>query len=179
MIDEHNNWLVHHLPLDQQEYAQTEQSVLNNFLLVGQTVLKTLKDIYTAWQVARGKMLMLDNEIFGESIEDIEDQLDDLQLAEFIYRTDYVRWRQYPRYLQALNIRLDRLEHNLDADLDAVYLLDVHMERLAVCVHQPKFAEYRWLVEEYRINLFAQPMKTSSPVSAKRLEKLWATLNTK
>lgn len=179
LIDEHNNWLVHHLPLDQQEYEQTEQSVLNNFLLVGQTVLKTLKDIYTAWQVARGKMLMLDNEIFGESIEDIEDQLDDLQLAEFIYRTDYVRWRQYPRYLQALNIRLDRLEHNLDADLDAVYLLDVHMERLAVCVHQPKFAEYRWLVEEYRINLFAQPMKTNSPVSAKRLEKLWATLNTK
>ena len=121
---------------------------------------------------------MLDQEIFGENIEDIEDQLDDLQLANFVYQTDYRHWRQYPRYLQALNIRLDRLQHNLEADLDAVYLLDTHMERLARCVKNPKFAEYRWLVEEYRINLFAQPMKTVQPVSAKRLETLWANLTT-
>lgn len=88
-------------------------------------------------------------------------------------------WQEYPRYLQALNIRLDRLAHNLEADLDGVYLLDEHMERLANRVHDPKISEYRWLIEEYRINLFAQPMKTRSPVSAKRLEKIWANLNTK
>ncbi|MFC0819800.1 ATP-dependent RNA helicase HrpA [Moraxella marmotae] len=174
-----NQWLMAHLPLDYPEFGVIEQGILSQFLLVGQVILKTLKSIYTAWQTARGKLLMLDNEIFAESIEDIEDQLDDLQLADFVYRTDYQHWQHYPRYLQALNVRLDRLQHNLDADLDAVYLLDMHMERLAVCVHQPKFAEYRWLVEEYRINLFAQPMKTLSPVSAKRLDKLWASLNTK
>jgi len=37
-------------------------------------------------------------------------------------------------------------------------------------------AVYRWLLEEYRISLFAQPMKTAEPVSAKRLSKLWQTL---
>lgn len=179
LIDEHHAWLAEHLPLHQAEFELVQQALLTNFLLVGQDVLKALKDIYTAWQVARGKLLMLDQEIFGESIEDIEDQLDDLQLADFVYRTDYERWRQYPRYLQALNIRLDRLGHNLDADLDAVYLLDIHMERLARVVHDIRFAEYRWLVEEYRINLFAQPMKTLSPVSAKRLEKIWASLTTR
>ncbi len=179
LVTDKNSWLIDHLPLDQVEFAICQDKLLANFLLIGQTVLKTLKDIYTAWQVARGKLLMLDQEIFGESIEDIEDQLDDLQLADFVYRTDYQYWRHYARYLQALNIRLDRITHNLDADLDAVYLLDIHMERLATVVHQPKFAEYRWLVEEYRINLFAQPMKTLSPVSAKRLEKVWASLNTK
>lgn len=179
LITDKNAWLIEHLPMDETEFVHTAELILGQFLLVGQSVLKILKDIYTAWQTARGKLLMLDQEIFGESIEDIEDQLDDLQLANFIYRSEYQYWKQYPRYLQALNIRLDRLVHNLDADLDAVYQLDVHMERLATVVHQAKFAEYRWLVEEYRINLFAQPMKTLSPVSAKRLEKVWANLTTK
>ena len=178
LVTQNNQWLIAHLPLDEREFDNCQDLILKNFLLVGQEILRSLKEIYTAWQTARGKLLMLDQEIFGENIEDIEDQLDDLQLANFVYQTDYRHWRQYPRYLQALNIRLDRLQHNLEADLDAVYLLDTHMERLARCVKNPKFAEYRWLVEEYRINLFAQPMKTAQPVSAKRLEKLWANLTT-
>lgn len=178
LITQNNQWLISHLPLDEREFDDCQDLILKNFLLVGQEILRNLKEIYTAWQTARGKLLMLDQEIFGENIEDIEDQLDDLQLANFVYQTDYRHWRQYPRYLQALNIRLDRLQHNLEADLDAVYLLDTHMERLARCVKNPKFAEYRWLVEEYRINLFAQPMKTVQPVSAKRLETLWANLTT-
>lgn len=179
LIDDETAWLVEHLPFDEQEFSQTCDRILAEFLLAGQTTLKTLKDIYTGWQTARGKLLMLDGEIFGENIEDVEDQLDDLSLSDFIYRTDVVHWREYPRYLQALNVRLDRLTHNVDADLDGVYLLDVHMERLANRVHDPKIADYRWAVEEYRINLFAQPMKTKFAISDKRLEKLWASLNTK
>ncbi|MDO4442225.1 MAG: DUF3418 domain-containing protein, partial [Moraxella sp.] len=179
LIDDETAWQSEHLPFDKAEFEQTKDKILSEFLLTGQSTLKTLKDIYTSWQTARGKLLMLDNEIFGESIEDIEDQLDDLTLSDFIYRTDVRHWREYPRYLQALNIRLDRLVHNLDADLDGVYSLDVHMERLANRVHDPKLSGYRWAVEEYRINLFAQPMKTKFAVSEKRLEKLWSTLNTK
>ena len=174
--------MVHHLeilPLDEQEFEQTCQAVLAEFLLTGQAILKTLKDIYTTWQTVRGQLLMLDREIFGESIDDIEDQLDDLALSDFVYRHDFDVWQQYPRYLQALKVRLDRLPNNLDNDLDGVYLLDEHMERLANIAHDRRFGEYRWLVEEYRINLFAQPMKTLGSVSAKRLDKLWAVLNTR
>ncbi|MCL1622830.1 ATP-dependent RNA helicase HrpA [Moraxella sp. Tifton1] len=179
LVDDTSLWLSEHLPLDEHEFSQTCDELLARFLLTGQTVLKTLKDIYTSWQTARGKLLMLDGEIFGESIEDVEDQLDDLSLSDFIYRTDVVYWREYPRYLQALNVRLDRLTHNLDADLDGVYLLDIHMERLANRVHDRRIADYRWAVEEYRINLFSQPMKTKFAISDKRLEKLWVSLNTR
>ncbi|WII96118.1 ATP-dependent RNA helicase HrpA [Moraxella haemolytica] len=179
LIDDETAWLSEHLPFNKTEFDLTKDKLLTEFLLTGQSTLKTLKDIYISWQSARGKLLMLDREIFGESIEDIEDQLDDLSLSDFIYRTDVDHWREYPRYLQALNIRLDRLVHNLDADLDGVYLLDVHMERLANRVHDPKVSDYRWAVEEYRINLFAQPMKTKFAISEKRLEKLWVSLNTK
>ena len=37
----------------------------------------------------------------------------------------------------------------------------------------PALQEFRWLIEEYRIQLFAQQLKTSQPVSAKRLERQW------
>ncbi len=165
--------LSEELPFTADEYQQTEAVVSQNFLLTGQKVIKTLKEVYTRWQRIRQSLLMLDREIFGESIDDIEDQLSDLYLADFVYRMDYSHWQQYPRYLEALEIRIERLEHNLDSDLDGVYALDVHMERLVNRASDPAISDYRWMVEEYRIQLFAQPMKTRMAVSPKRLEKAW------
>lgn len=165
--------LSEELPFTLEEYKQTEEVVVSNFLLTGQSVIKTLKQVYTRWQRIRQRLLMLDQEIFGESIDDIEDQLADLHLADFVYRMDYSHWQQYPRYLEALEVRIERLEHNLDSDLEGVYALDVHMERLANRASDAAISEYRWMVEEYRIQLFAQPMKTRMAVSPKRLKKLW------
>ena len=165
--------LSEELPFTPEEYSQTLDVLLSNFLLIGQTIIKTLKNVYTRWQRIRQSMLMLDREIFGESIEDIEDQLADLHLADFVYRMDYSHWQQYPRYLEALEIRIDRLEHNVEADLDGVYALDLHMERLAGRANDKAISDYRWMVEEYRIQLFAQPMKTRMAVSPKRLSKIW------
>lgn len=165
--------LAEELPFTAEEFEKTLEVVAGNFLLTGQDVIKTLKNVYTRWQRIRQSLLMLDREIFGESIEDIEDQLEDLHLADFVYRMDYSHWQQYPRYLEALEIRLERLEHNLEADLDGVYALDEHMERLANRANDKAISEYRWMVEEYRIQLFAQPMKTRMAVSPKRLSKMW------
>lgn len=165
--------LSEELPFTAEEYRQTEEVVLRHFLLTGQSVIKTLKNVYTRWQRVRQNLLMLDREVFGESIDDIEDQLEDLHLAKFVYRMDYSHWQQYPRYLEALEVRIERLEHNVDADLDGVYSLDVHMERLANRASDEAISEYRWMVEEYRIQLFAQPMKTRMAVSPKRLSKMW------
>ncbi|ELA08631.1 ATP-dependent helicase HrpA [Moraxella macacae 0408225] len=175
-IDDKDKLLFAKLPLTADEFLQTKTQVLANFLFTGQNVLQQLQAIYQTWQQIRGRLLMLDRDIFAESIDDIEDQLDNLNLADFIYRMDYAHWQQYPRYLQALLVRLDRLEHNLDSDLEAVYVLDKHMERLANKTYDETIAHYRWLVEEFRIQLFAQPMKTLMPVSDKRLEKAWEAL---
>ena len=63
------------------------------------------KIVYEQWQQVRQKLLLLDRDIFEESIEDIEDQLDDLSLSDFVYRMSYQIAAQYPRYLQALLVR--------------------------------------------------------------------------
>lgn len=147
------------------------------FLSVGQTVLAELTEIFVQWQTIRRQMLSFDLDVFGESIHDIEDQLDALHLNDFVYRIDVQHWRQYPRYLKALAMRLERLPNNLSKDLQAVRQLDPHMTRLSGRENESTLAEYRWAVEELRISLFAQPMKTLGAVSAKRLDKLWADVN--
>ncbi|MBU5615958.1 ATP-dependent RNA helicase HrpA [Psychrobacter sp. TAE2020] len=172
-IDDTVAGLAEELPFTPEEYEQTLQVVVSNFLLTGQNVIKVLKNVYTRWQRIRQSLLMLDREIFGESIDDIEDQLEDLHLADFVYRMDYSQWQQYPRYLEALEVRIERLEHNIEADLEGVYALDLHMERLSGRADKESISAYRWMVEEYRIQLFAQPMKTRMAVSPKRLSKIW------
>jgi len=147
------------------------------FLSVGQTVLAELTEIFVQWQTIRRQMLSFDLAVFGESIHDIEDQLDALHLDDFVYRIDVQHWRQYPRYLKALAVRLERLPNNLTKDLQAVRQLDPHMARLSGRENETALAEYRWAVEELRISLFAQPMKTLGAVSPKRLDKLWADVS--
>jgi ATP-dependent helicase HrpA len=44
-------------------------------------------------------------------------------------------------------------------------------------VDDPDLTAYRWLIEEYRISLFAQELGTAVPVSAKRLDKKWDQLS--
>lgn len=166
------------LALDQGTFLQKLSAAKTQFLTQGQKVLANLTEIFTLWQTIRRQMLTIDADIFGRNLDDIEDQLDGLQLANFVYQVDVQAWLEYPRYLKALNIRLERLPNNLKRDTEAVAQIDPYMERLLKydahkAMESSTFQEFRWLMEEWRVSLFAQPMKTKVPVSVKRLEKAW------
>lgn len=164
------------LPYTKADFDATLPTLTGQVLTKANDIYATIQAIYLSWQGIRQKLLMLNTEVFVDNITDIEDQLDGLQLDQFIHRYSFDVWQDYPRYLKALNERLDRLTNNLEGDLDAVAQLDIHMERLQGVAGNAEFDDYKWLVEEYRISLFAQPMKTKVPVSEKRLEKLWDKL---
>lgn len=174
------------LALDQATFAQKLAEAKALFLLNGQKVLLILNDIFSLWQSIRRQMLVIDSdassrELFSRNLDDIEDQLDGLQLADFVNQVDATVWQDYPRYLKALNVRLERLPNNLKKDTEAVAQIDPFMERLlnhakTTTETSPAFGEFRWLLEEWRISLFAQPMKTKFPVSQKRLEKAWSEI---
>ena len=166
------------LALDQANFAQQLEQTKAQFLMHGQNVLAALNDIYMLWQSIRRQMMTVDLDIFGRNIDDIEDQLDGLHLNNFIYEISPQVWQEYPRYLKALNIRLERLPNNLKKDTEAVAQIDPFMEKLLEFDRQntpqrSAFEVFRWLLEEWRVSLFAQPMKTKVPVSVKRLEKAW------
>ena len=166
------------LALDQTNFAQKLEQTKAQFLMHGQNVLASLNDIFMLWQTIRRQMLSIDMDIFGRSIDDIEDQLDGLHLDNFIYQVAPEVWQEYPRYLKALAIRLERLPNNLKKDHEAISQIDPFMEKLLKFDAQKglqsrEFQVFRWLLEEWRVSLFAQPMKTKIPVSQKRLEKAW------
>ena len=110
---------------------------------------------------------------------DIRSQLSWLVPAGFLLVTPWERLREFPRYLQAIEQRLEKHGQNPQRDaqltaeiapLEVRYRDRVKAERGLVA---PGNDEFRWLLEELRVSLFAQQLKTRVPVSARRLADAW------
>ena len=99
-----------------------------------------------------------------------------MHLADFVYSKPVEVWSEYPRYLKALLLRLDRLPNNLQRDDAAIAQIDPWMDKLFKHKQDARLKELYFMVEELRISLFSQPMKTKMPISATRLQKVWEKL---
>lgn len=116
-----------------------------------------------------------------DTVSDIQRQLGYLFPQNFIMAIDRDWLQEYPRYLQAISKRLDKAAGNALRDrqlrLEFNKLWDEYNERQQVLqkqhIESPQLNYYRWMLEEYRVSLFAQELKTKFPVSAKRLKKYW------
>ena len=167
---------IKELPKNANEFEQLLNGIKKQFLSHGQQTLNDLTEIFTQWQQVRRELLVLDQNIFARSLDDIEDQLDLMTLADFVYSRSAETWQEYPRYLKALLLRLDRLPNNLQRDLAAIQEVDPWMDKVFKFKNNPKIKELYVMLEELRISLFSQPMKTKLPISATRLQKLWDCL---
>ncbi|MFT4021472.1 MAG: DUF3418 domain-containing protein, partial [Acinetobacter sp.] len=165
------------LPTNATEFQQTLNTVKQQFLSHGQQVLSQINDIFIQWQTIRRQLMMMNADIFGKSMDDIEDQLDLMRLDNFVYTQPLAIWQEFARFLKALLIRLERLPNNLQKDSVAIDQVDPWMEKLFTFKHDPRLHEFYLMVEELRISLFSQPMKTKMPVSTARLSKLWQQLD--
>ncbi|WP_334136058.1 ATP-dependent RNA helicase HrpA [Acinetobacter schindleri] len=167
---------IKELPVNAKEFQKLLEDVKKSFLTYGQAALRDITDIYTQWQEIRRKLLVLDGSVFGKNIDDIEDQLDLMNLSDFVYSVSADVWIEFPRYLKALILRLDRLPNNLERDDSAIDQIDPWMEKLFQFKNDARLKELYFMVEELRISLFSQPMKTKAPVSPNRLQKVWDRL---
>jgi len=109
---------------------------------------------------------------------DIESQLDDLLYDGFVGDVSTDRLTEYPRYLDAIDQRLDALEVDPRRDVRRQAEVDPwwrrYLDHLAAHgVYTPALDAYRWLVEEYRVQVFAQQLGTREKVSPKLLERAW------
>ncbi|SFN36033.1 ATP-dependent helicase HrpA [Nitrosospira briensis] len=108
-------------------------------------------------------------------------QLANLIYPGFLNATSWERLQHLPRYLKGMVLRLDKYPANPERDArhGAVIagLWNQYEQRLEkhrkAGISDTVLAEFRWQIEELRISLFAQELKTPYPVSAKRLQKLW------
>jgi ATP-dependent helicase HrpA len=118
------------------------------------------------------------------SVRDMRAQLDRLVYRGFLAQAEMPRLRQYPRFLQAMQVRLDKLAVAAARDQQLMQemkgLQDEWLEREQQSLHRggpdPRLEEVRWMLEELRVSLFAQALKTAHPVSVKRIRKRWEDL---
>ncbi|MFV3403164.1 ATP-dependent RNA helicase HrpA [Pseudomonas sp. NY15463] len=116
------------------------------------------------------------------ALNDIKQQLANLVYPGFVRETPGAWFKELPRYLKAVELRLEKLGSQVQKDR-------VWSSELANCWAQYKaradkhaqegkrdeqLTLYRWLLEEYRVSLFAQQLGTKVPVSDKRLSKQWS-----
>ncbi len=121
----------------------------------------------------------------GESIQDIRSHLDTLVYRGFILSTPLEHLENYPRYLEALERRIEKIRLGGARDADKVSAITPLWERfvarardhLARGRSDPEREHYRWMLEEYRVSLFAQELGTAYPVSQKRLDSQWAKVS--
>jgi ATP-dependent helicase HrpA len=111
------------------------------------------------------------------SIGDIKTQLAELICSGFVADTPDPWLAQLPRYLQALEKRLEKIDQDPAKDQVAIRQLQPLLDQFQVLAQNPAYVDHpglleiRWLIEELRISLFAQPLKTLQPVSIQRLQK--------
>ncbi|HEY9051588.1 MAG TPA: ATP-dependent RNA helicase HrpA, partial [Gammaproteobacteria bacterium] len=141
---------------------------------------KLLADTFGIYQQLR-KSLKNPPLIWLDAISDIQEQLNHLLYPHFLLSIDPQWLAHYPRYLKAIQKRLDKLQDNPQRDrqnrLAMQTLWTSYKQRQQHAQQQhiqsAQLDYYRWMLEEYRLSLFAQELKTLFPVSDKRLKEYW------
>ena len=118
------------------------------------------------------------------SVQDMQAQLDRLVYRGFLQQAEPGQLAQLPRYLKAMQLRLGKLPGAAARDQQHLQEMDrlqqdwLRRQRQAEeqGLFDPRLDEIRWLLEELRVSLFAQELKTALPVSVKRIVKRWQAL---
>lgn len=137
---------------------------------------------YAGWLELRHKILKtmsgsvsLDRAL---ACSDAKAHLERLMARGFMLSQPWAQLQCYSRYLKAIEYRLDKLQGNLPRDRQSMIEFDSLWQpyqdtRKKTTYPGPLLQEFGWLLEEWRVALFAQPLGTREPVSLKRLEKRW------
>jgi ATP-dependent helicase HrpA len=171
------------LPRDRDAFAQQVRRARTRLPAVSEAALRVLSAIAGEYQALSQRIAALPAGARALAAE-ARQQRDALVYAGFLAATPWEALGHVPRYLQALGRRLQRQSQNPARDARQAEQVGQwwarYAERLAAerrAGHPTARLEaFRWLLEELRVSLFAQELRTPVPVSFKRVEKAWAEL---
>ncbi len=171
--------LLEPLPTDADAFARRCAEARARVSLVAQEFMRLVGPVLAELSALHKRLSGL--KAFPEVVADIQAQLAALLPTDFLIALPWERLANFPRYLKAASIRLDKLRNNPARDAQSMgewkaLAQTWERERLArrrAGVEDPALEEFRWLLEELRVGLFAQELKTPMPVSVKRLQKIW------
>ncbi|WP_031432957.1 ATP-dependent RNA helicase HrpA [Methylomarinum vadi] len=159
----------------QQQFESAVAERKNLLISVGNEVGKLLSDIAEQYSIVKSQLKQPG--VTGAMANDIREQLNFLLYSGFVRHTPLAQLKHFPRYLKAIAYRLEKQKNEIQAMQELTrfwvrYWNDVK-EKMKSEIVTPERQAFRWALEEFRVSLFAQQLKTAYPVSAKRLEKLW------
>jgi ATP-dependent RNA helicase HrpA len=171
-------FLAEPLPTDAAAFARRIDEGRGRMVLIANEVARLAGVVLADYHAVLRKLK--DTRPAKDVADDVAQQLERLVPKRFVTTTPWERLAHLPRYLKAIAARLDKLR--ADPARDAARAADLrpleqrYLRKLAERrgTRDPRLDEFRWWLEELRVGLFAQELKTPQPVSAKRLEKIWA-----
>jgi ATP-dependent helicase HrpA len=163
--------------MTQADFARRLEEGRSRFILIAQEMARTASAILAAHAELQKKLAQA-AKANPQAAEDVKQQLSRLLRSGWLAGTPWARLQHFPRFLKAAALRLEKLR--ADPARDA--RLSAEMQPLlAAWLRAPRplgveLEQFGWLLEELRVSLFAQELKTPVPVSAKRLAKLWQSI---
>ena len=147
--------------------------------LIVQEVARLVLSVLTEWLSASKKVTAI--KAYGMAYQDMTAQIEKLTTKKFISQTPYAQLVHYPRYFKAIVLRVDKLKNDdaRDGQMMREMLPLIQNWQRAVTERglDADLIQFRWLLEELRVGLFAQTLRTPMPVSVKRLYKIWESLH--
>jgi ATP-dependent helicase HrpA len=164
------------LPRSEKVFASLLESRRSQLNEVADRLSVIVTSTFREWRAVRSALEKLRSPSFAGAADDINSQLEALLPPDFIESVPRP-WLDYlPRYLKAIARRIERLPANAkrDAELAAkVKPFITGTQALVAQLTRPtipgNLLQLRWMIEEYRVSLFAQELKTLLKVSDKRL----------
>jgi ATP-dependent helicase HrpA len=165
-------------PREREQFLKRVTEAKGRLNLIAQELARIAGGILVEYHLLAKKLKDLKGA--PSATQDMRNQLDALVHKNFIRQTPFERLQHYPRYLKAIALRIDKLRSDPVRDgrlmSDLAPLATAWVRKVSAVraqgVEDAKLEDFRWLLEELRVSLFAQELKTPFPVSAKRLHKI-------
>ncbi|RPI45821.1 MAG: ATP-dependent RNA helicase HrpA [Betaproteobacteria bacterium] len=169
---------------DANAFTARLQQVRARLQIVAQEYLRLAEQILSAAQAVRKELDGAKARAFKHAAADLARQLQALVFPGFIAQMPYAHLQHYPRYIAAMRRRLEKLPLSPERDEQHTRELGRWWQQLQQRVErnrkagrvEPGLEEFRWMLEEQRVSLFAQELRTPYPVSYKRLERAWSAI---
>ncbi|EON21280.1 ATP-dependent helicase HrpA [Cupriavidus sp. GA3-3] len=172
------------LPRNEAEFNARKDEGRTRLSLLAQEIARLVGTILAEYAGLPRKLLQA--KPFAGPHADMEAQLGRLMGKRFVDETPYTQLVHFPRYLKGIAMRVDKLKGDPARDTQRTQEMAPLVQQWQRAEKQlrtqgrggedARLEEFRWMLEELRIALFAQELRTPVPMSVKRLQKVWESM---
>lgn len=171
------------LPREPQQFEQAINATKTQWVGRAQAIEKLLLDVLKTTVGIKKTLKSQKNALmFAYAASDIKQQISGLLFPGFLYSTQSEWLQEYPRYFQAIAVRMEKVPLQVQKDKVMIAQVQPFWTQYETLVNDKgrnwadanvALQQFRWMLEEFRVSLFAQTLRTKLPVSDKRLQKQW------